>query len=88
MFLTCPTTIRSLPLSYEVVASDDRILVIRDTSHLTGGRTVTNDAERVIADLNRQGLLNDRRLLYYDSEGQLDELVHNEGEFLGFQFIQ
>lgn len=57
-------------------------LVIRD---LNAGRSVTNDAERVVRELWEQGrLFNERRLFYYDSEGSLDELVHDEGTFVRF----
>lgn len=71
-------------MSYEIVANDDALMVIRDISHLTGGRTITNDAEGVVADLHRHHALGERRLLYYDSDGDLDELKHKGGTFLGF----
>lgn len=46
--------------------------------------SVTNDAEAVVLYLHGQGM-GVRRLFYYDSEGHLDELVHDgNGKFLSF----
>lgn len=58
-------------------------LVILDRN--LGNRSVTNDADNVVADLVAAGRLpSDRRLFYYDSEGQLDELLVKDGRFAGF----
>ena len=47
--------------------------------------SVTNDAENVVKELHEKGILQGRRLFYYDSEGRLDELVHDgRGLFLSF----
>lgn len=60
-------------------------LVILDRN--LGNMSVTNDAESVVESLVREGLLPDgRRLFYYDSEGQLDEITHKDGVFVGFEF--
>ncbi len=57
-------------------------IVIRDVGHAHGRMTVTNDAETVVFDL---GLPAGCRLFYYDSSGDLDELVHDgHGIFIGF----
>lgn len=57
-------------------------LVIADVG--SGSTSVTNDAEAVVLALHKQGLGN-RKLLYYDSEGHLDELLHDgNGNFIGF----
>lgn len=72
------------PAEYEVVTSTPDTLTIRDVG---GSRclTVTNDAEAVVAALHADGVLGTRKLLYYDSVGDLDELVHDgRGRFLGF----
>ncbi len=67
---------------FEVVhdESNDKSLVIRDLDR--GGMSVTNDAENVVECL--AGELRGRRLFYYDSNGQLDELVVADGKFVGF----
>jgi len=50
---------------------------------LNRGSSVTNDAERVVAELN------DRfpgfRIIYRDSMGNWDELKHDNGKFTGFK---
>lgn len=44
---------------------------------------VTNDAEAVVVELaNKFGR---RRILYFDSDGNLDELLHEGGVFLGYK---
>lgn len=73
-----------------VIVEDDFLqrdpLVIRDAGWpWTLHPTVTNDAEMVVADLVAFGQLPDgRRLLYYDSEGQIGELLVKNGRFAGF----
>ena len=63
----------------------DEVFVIRDND---GQRSVTNSAEEVVEFLNNQGLLGSKRLLYYDTEGYKDELVHDgHGKFLGFNIL-
>jgi len=71
---------------YAILSSTDALIVIRD---LDGPLSVTNDAERVVADLLRwkggftaSGAL--RRIHYYDTMGCLDELVHDGRRFTGF----
>jgi hypothetical protein len=73
---------------YEVVRLESTrdTLVIRDVGPHDQFRTITNDAEAVVAELFALGLLESgRRLLYYDSSGDLDELVHQDGAFHGFK---
>lgn len=60
-------------------------LVIRDVGHSEGCKTVTNDAELVVLDLRARGLLPPgRRLLYYDSDGQCDEIIIDHLGFVRF----
>lgn len=69
---------------YSIIRNDEeqKILYIRDEDV---GMSVTNDAENVVAELFENGLLNNgKRLFYYDSENQLDEILHEEGKFTGF----
>ena len=44
-----------------------------------GWKSVTNDAERVCADVNR--LYHGFRIIYRDTDGNWDELVHLDGHF-------
>ena len=60
-------------------------LIIRDVGPWNKCFSVTNDAEGVVELLVKSGFLdNNRRLFYYDSENDLDELVIKDGKFVGF----
>ena len=60
-------------------------LVIRDVGPWDKHLTVTNDAENVVEELIRSNrLLPGQRLLCYDSDNQLDEIVVKDGKFTGF----
>lgn len=65
-----------------LVESNDEQLVIRDIGPHHLFRTITNDAEHVVMNLASQ--LDGRRLFYYDSDGQLGEICHEDGRFAGF----
>jgi hypothetical protein len=72
-----------LRASYRIEEQTDEKVVIRDVGREC--MSVTNDAEAVVRDLQRNGMLDKRRLFYYDSDGQLDELKHDgAGIFQGF----
>lgn len=72
-----------LRASYRIEEQTDEKVVIRDVGR--DCMSVTNDAEAVVRDLHRNGMLSGQRLFYYDSEGQLDELKHDgSGVFTGF----
>ncbi len=73
--------------NYQIVEDlTGRPLVIKDLGPWDQHPTITNDAEGVVAELHLRGVLPaDRRLLYYDSEGQLDEILLDvAGCFAGF----
>ena len=60
-------------------------LVIRDMGSWNLHPTVTNDAEHVVVALVKLGKLPPgRRLFYYDSFGDLDEILVKDGRFAGF----
>jgi hypothetical protein len=67
---------------YEIVEETSRFILIRDTGHDRGCRSVTNDAENVVAELAPR--LRNRELHYIDSEGSRDRLLHANGRFVGF----
>ncbi|MET0405272.1 MAG: hypothetical protein ABW123_22850 [Cystobacter sp.] len=62
--------------------SADLILVAG--GHWPDGRSLTNAAEDVVAWFHRGGMLGTRRLLYEDTNGQWDEMLHAGGVFTGF----
>jgi hypothetical protein len=68
--------------------SDDQWLTIRDVGPWDQFPTVTNDAEGVVLGLAQLGELTPgRRLRYYDSEGDLAELVYQGDRFVQFGFL-
>lgn len=70
--------------SYSTEIRDEFVLVIDHDQ----GKSVTNDAENVIADLYRAGLLaTGRRVLYRDTDGRWDELRYDGVRFTGFGAI-
>ena len=77
---------------FEVIRDDLLManpLVIRDVGPWDQHLSVTNDAERVVEELVQRGKLPPgRRLFYYDSEGQLDEIVVRAGRFAGFRPVE
>ncbi len=52
------------------------------------GKSVTNDAEAVIADLATRGLLRGRRVIYRDTTGRWDKLLHDGMRFTGFRAFE
>lgn len=70
----------------KVVEQGPDKLVIRDIGPHNKYMTVTNDAECVVDELVVRGILkSNQRLFYYDSDGQLDEIVVKDNRFAGFQ---
>lgn len=72
-----------------VIVKDDYLeeepLVIKDMGPWNNHLTITNDAEGVVQRLVQQGHLPaGRRLFYYDSEGELSEILVRDGFFVGF----
>ena len=65
---------------FEIVKVTDEFVFIRDLN--IGNRSVTNDAENVVVDVNR--MHNGKRIIYQDSEGSWNELLHSDGRFEGF----
>lgn len=68
--------------NYTVVLDKPDRLVICDNGPWDRYMTVTNDAENVVKELAPR--LNGRMLLYFDSEGDLDQLLVRDGKFAGF----
>lgn len=66
----------------ELVTRTAKYVVIRDVGPWDKHPTVTNDAEGVVQRM--AAVLDGRRLLYFDSEGRLDELVVRDGKFAWF----
>lgn len=68
--------------SFEVVLVERDQVTVRD---LNRGKSVTNDAAYVVRELLKAELLvPERRLFYYDSDGNLDEILW-EGAEIAFR---
>lgn len=71
--------------NYIILQETASRIVIRDVGPWDRHFTVTNDAENVVLELAKQGKLPaGRRLFYYDSENDLDEILIKNGKFAGF----
>jgi len=67
--------------------SDEERVVLRDIGPWDMYRTITNDAENVVKQEHENGL-GDRKLIYYDSDGDLTELAHDgAGNFKRFSYV-
>ena len=69
--------------NYKIVSQTSDMIELVDLGPWNQYLTITNDAENVIADL--APILNGRRVFYEDSEGEVTELLHNNGVFTGFR---
>lgn len=70
--------------SYSVVFSDNarNMLVLRD---LNDGMSITNDVDNLVLHLRNTGQIHSETVLYYyDSEGRLDQILHDGRKFCGF----
>jgi len=68
---------------YLAYSDSDMVFIIDEDS--PDFATVTNAAERVVTALDEQVTLGNRRLYYRDSQGEIDELTHENGKFTGFR---
>jgi len=70
---------KKTPRTYEVVdVTKDKIFII----DLDLGKTITNNAEAIVAKLHRY--FPNRRIIYRDTDRKWDELKHTDGQFTGF----
>jgi len=70
------------PANFRIVSKAEDRIILEDVGPWDEYLTITNDAENVV-NLLLPGLKG-RRLLYYDSEGELTELLIHDGKFRGF----
>jgi len=72
------------PANYEIVDQTPKAVLIKDLGPWSRHFTITNDAEGVV--LRMSPILKGRRLYYFDSDGDLTELVIENGHFKGFRY--
>lgn len=76
----------SLNAVYSVLNVTDVCVIIKDDFNPESPtKSVTNDAERVTAEVNKAHPA--KRVFYYDTQGELAELVHDKGKFIRFDFF-
>lgn len=76
---------RNIP-SFDFELQTDHQIVISDTSDLNGGITITNGVEIVVKVLHDKDILRDKKLFYRDTDGAIDEIVHDgNGNFIKFK---
>lgn len=68
--------------NYAIVEETLGCVLIRDLGPWDRHMTVTNGAEEVVVELAH--LLRGRRLEYYDSDGDRDQILVRDGRFAGF----
>ena len=75
--------------NYKIASSDCSTVILRDVGPHDKYLTVTNDAENVVRDIHRKGLLSSSQDLYYfDTEGELTELIYENGKFSRFRTMR
>lgn len=77
-------TEHSMKPNYKIVEDTQDRMVLKDIGPWDKHKTVTNGAEDVVAELSER--LGERQLFYYDSEGELAEIIHKNGKFLRYVF--
>lgn len=71
--------------TWTLIQDPGRCLIIVDAD--LGGMSVTNDAENVIAAAHEAFDLTNTPVIYRDSEGMYDQILHRNGEFVGFKAL-
>ena len=72
--------------NFEIVEMTTQAITLRDLGPWDKYPTITNAAEEVVEELSQRGIIKEgQRLLYYDSENELTELLHKDGKFEGFR---
>ena len=69
--------------NYRILKVNYTDIVISDISNSTGAKSITNSAEEVVKELC-QLFDHNKKIMYYDSDGNLGELVHENGVFKNF----
>ena len=71
--------------NFEIVANDGNRLVIRDLGPWDKFKTITNGADELVPWLHQNDKIADgKKLYYYDSSGDCDEIIHADGQFVRF----
>jgi hypothetical protein len=69
---------------FEVITENDQFIYLEDTGH-NQFKTVTTDANYVLTSLAEQFGLENKRVFYKDSYGEIDEILHKNGILAGYK---
>jgi hypothetical protein len=69
---------------YDVVKDTIAFIHIKDIGHMNH-KSVTTDIEYVLSELSKQFGIDHRRIFYTDSDGQIDEIIHNGKNFISIK---
>jgi len=69
--------------NYEIVEDSQDCLLIQDIGPWDRYPTITNSVEEVVRQL--KNILGNRKLEYFDSEGERSEILVKNGVFVGFK---
>ena len=83
--LVRPSDLHTMKSNWLTTDQDDvhKIIYIEDVSSLTGGMTITNDAERVIQ-YHRSIFGHDWRVVYKDTDGEWWEIIADDAMGIAF----
>jgi hypothetical protein len=71
---------------FTIISSEKNMTIIKDRND--GSKSITNDAEAVVRSLMQITLIvPGDRLLYFDSDNVLGEILFNEDGFIGFNEV-
>jgi len=71
---------------FTIISSEKNMTVIKDRND--GHKSITNDAEGVVKSLMQIAIIDPGdKLLYFDSDNVLGEILFNEDGFIGFNDI-
>jgi len=75
-----------LKCRFKIIKETNDYMLIKDLyDEFSPTMTVTNDAENVVKHLYDNKMIGIKRLFYIDTNGEIDELVHHNGDFRGFK---
>lgn len=74
-----------LKSKFEVQLVGKNFILITDDAVKEQTMSVTNDAENVVEYLTEYHELGNKRIFYEDTDGMVDELVHEKSTFTGFK---
>ena len=71
--------------NYQILVDREKFVLLNDAGPWDKHKTITNDAEHVVAEMYIDNNLGSRNLFYIDSDGDMCQLVHEAGVFKDFR---